>query len=771
MPDAKKGKSTKLPVYKDASKPVDERVYDLLSRMTLDEKIAQLKAVLFPWGEEAFPVSLDDDGELHKGDKYAAVAKDGLGAVAYIQFSLDIEKSVAYIAALQRDMLENTRLGIPLLIQEECCHGHLAQDATVYPLPPALAATFDPVLVEKVFDAIGREARVRGGSQCFSPVLDIGRDPRWGRMEETFGEDPFLVSRMGVAAVRGLQGGDEVRADHLAASPKHFAGYGQSQGGRQGAPADIGPRALRDEILLPFEYAVREGNARGIMPAYHEIDGMPCHANRELLTSILRREWQFDGVVVSDFGAVEQLTTQHGIGADTTDAARLALEAGVDMDLPWGATFETLRANAVDHPALLKHIDRSVSRVLRLKFELGLFDTPLPDRAEAHTVVHCESHRVLALEAARKAIVLLKNQDALLPLDESKIDRLAVIGPHARYLQFGGVSPHSRGVSILEGLERRLDGAVEVVWSQGCALTDADESLPYLPQRDENASPAVVSPELERDTIARAVETAKQADVAILCLGESSEITGEGFRPSKSGDRASLELIGQQNALLEAVAATGTPVVVVLVHGRTLIVDTVVERAGAVLDCWNLGEERGTAVAEALLGDINPGGRLPVTVPRSVGSLPCHYYRRPKGAQKGYALEPNSPLFPFGFGLSYTRFTYSNLRLSSPRLRMKRAVEVLIDVANTGERAGDDVVQLYVRDRVASVTRPAMELRGFKRVNLASGQSTTVAFVLTAPDLAFTGADMERTAELGELDIMVGPNAAELQSVLLTLVE
>lgn len=771
MPDTAKSKSQKLPAYKDASKPVDERVYDLLSRMTLDEKIAQLKAVLFPWGEEHFPVSLRDDGGIYKSDKYLAAAKHGLGAVAYIQFSLDIERSVAYIAALQRDMLENTRLGIPLLIQEECCHGHLAQQATVYPIPPALAATFDPPLVEKVFGAVGREARARGGSQCFSPVLDIGRDPRWGRMEETFGEDPFLVSRMGVAAVRGLQGGDELSGDSIAASPKHFAGYGQSQGGRQGAPADIGPRALRDEILPPFECAVREANARGIMPAYHDIDGVPCHANHELLTSVLRKEWQFDGVVVSDFGAVEQLATQHGVAADITDAARLALEAGVDMDLPWGASFGTLHMTAVDHPALLKCIDRSVARVLRLKFELGLFDRAVPDIAQARTVVHCDAHRVLALEAAREAIVLLKNQGNLLPLDESTIERIALIGPHARYLQFGGVSPHGCGVSILDGLERRLDGSVEVLWSQGCALTDSDEPLPYLPERDENASPAAVPPELEQDSIKEAVETARKADVVVVCLGESSEITGESFKPTKSGDRASLELVGQQNALLTAVAATGIPVVVVLIHGRTLIIDKVVEHAGAVLDCWNPGEERGTAVAEALFGDYNPGGRLPVTVPRSVGSLPCHYYRRLKGAQKGYAFEGSSPLFAFGFGLSYTTFAYSNLRLSSPRLRMKRAVEVLVDIANVGERAGDEVVQLYVRDRIASVTRPAMELRGFKRVSLARGESTTVAFVLTAPDLACTGADMERTVELGEFDVMVGPNAAELQSVPLTLVE
>ncbi|MBD3242775.1 MAG: beta-glucosidase [Chitinivibrionales bacterium] len=771
MPDAKKSKAQKTPVYKDPSKPVDDRVYDLLSRMTLEEKVAQLKAVLFPWGEDDFPVSLRDDGGLYKSDKYLSVARHGLGAVAYLQFSLDAERSAAYIAALQRDMLENTRLGIPLLIQDECCHGHLAQDATVYPLPPALAATFDPPLVEKVFRAIGRETRARGGSQCFSPVLDIGRDPRWGRMEETFGEDPFLVSRMGVAAVRGLQGGDELTAGHVAASPKHFAGYGQSQGGRQGAPADIGPRALRDEILVPFEYAVREANARGIMPAYQEIDGVPCHANEELLTAILRKEWQFDGVVVSDFGGIEQLATQHGIAADPSDAARLALEAGVDMDLPGGTSYGTLPANAVDHPGLLKLIDRSVSRVLRLKFELGLFDNPIPDAAQARTVVHCEDHRVLALEAARKAIVLLKNDGGLLPLDESKVKRIAVIGPHARYLQFGGVSPHSRGISILEGLERRLDGTAEITWSQGCALTTSDEPLPYLPEPDTTEPPALVSPELEQDTIAQAVEAAKAADVAVICIGESSEITGESFKPTKRGDRASLELVGQQNALLAAVAATGTPVVVVLVHGRTLIIDKVVEHAGAVLDCWNLGEERGTAVAETLFGDANPGGRLPVTVPRSVGSLPCYYYRRPKGTQRGYAFEDNTPLFPFGYGLSYTTFSYTNVRLSSPRLRMKRAVEVLVDIANTGERAGDEVVQLYVRDRVASVTRPAMELRGFKRVSLAKGERTTVAFVLTAPDLAFTGRDMQRTAELGEIDVMVGPNAAELQSVVLTLVE
>lgn len=771
MADNQKAGDLDKALYRDPSAPVEKRVLDLLSRMSLDEKISQLKGVLFPWGEENFPARLDTDGTLIKTEKYRAAAQHGLGAVAQVHHSLSPERSVAYVAALQKDMLEETRLGIPLLVQGECCHGQLAQGATVFPLPPALAATFDDDLVRRVFSAVGRETRSRGGTQGFSPCLDIGRDPRWGRMEETFGEDPFLVSRMGVAAVQGLQGGDSLNPTHIAATVKHFAGYGQSEGGRQGAPADIPPRMLQDEILAPFESAVREGRACGVMPSYSEIDGVPCHANAFLLTSQLREQWGFTGVVTSDFGALAQLVTEHGVAGDTTDAARQALLAGVDMDLPNGNVFESLRANAVDHPDLMKRIDRSVSHVLRLKFELGLFERPVPGEDDAVSTVHCEGHQALALESARKSIILLKNAEGLLPLDRAKLSRIAVIGPHSRYLDFGGVSPHNEGVSILDGITASAGGDVDVVWAQGCALTDRDEPLDHIPAPAEDTPPKQVAAEQEERVIAEAAEAARGADVAVLCLGESSEVCGENYRPGKRGDRAEPALVGQQSELLEAVAATGTPVVVVLIHGRTLVIDRVVQRAGAVLDCWNLGEARGAAVAEALFGEYNPAGRLPVTVPRSAGQLPCHYYRREKGMKPGYALQLPGPQFPFGYGLSYTTFEYRNLKLSTVRLLMKRAVEVTVDVQNTGDRAGEEVVQLYVHDKVASVTRPVKELRGFRRIMLEPGESKTVAFMLTAHDLEFTGVDMTRRAEPGEFDIFVGPNSVEGESTTVTLVE
>ena len=618
--------------FQNATLAPEDRARDLLKQLTPEEKIAQLCGVIFPFGK--FPVKLDSDGKLLPDSSYTKATAQGLGGVAYVAMSLLPEENVAYANALQRHILETTRLRIPLFLFEEAMSGTVAYGATQFSTPIALAASFDPELVRRVFHVIGRETRVRGGNMTLTPVCDLGRDSRWGRVQETFGEDTHLASRMVVAAVRGLQGGEQLQPTHVAATLKHFAAFGQSIGGRQCATVEMGPQTLRNEILPPFRAGVQEGNVSAVMPAYPEIDGVPCHANRELLTDILRGEWGFAGLTVADFGGVNQLHNLHHVAADDVQAARMALLAGVDMDLPEGRSYPHLLATLATDADVRERVDETVRRVLTLKFRLGLFENPYTDEREAVEIVNCDAHHQLSIEAGQRNAVLLQNHNDRLPLNAGSLRRVAVIGPHARLPHLG---PDRKGTNtIFDGLQKRLGPAVELRWAHGCRLTSKDgEQKAYLQETGQvefsklhgdrmkaemdklfaDDRPQMIPPHLEQPLIAEAAAVARECDVAIVCLGESPHCIGEDYGGNCRRDRDSIELIGNQIELLRAVKAAGKPVIVLLAHTRALVIGPVVELADAILDLWDSGEARGDVAASVLLGDAEPGGRLPVTVP------------------------------------------------------------------------------------------------------------------------------------------------------------
>jgi len=590
------------------------------------------------------------------------------------------------------------------------------------------------------------------------PVIDLARDPRWGRTEETYGEDPYLVSRMGIAAVKGLQGeGQNIDADHVLATLKHFAVHSQPEGGANVGPALYSERAIRESFLVPFQAAIDEAHARTIMPSYNELDGVPNHSNVWLLRDVLRKEWGFDGLVVSDYFAIDEMIQKHHIVTDCAGAAKYAIEAGVDIELPYGKCYAELPALVRSGQVPEALINESAARVLRAKFELGLFDHPYVDPKRADAVSNTPANQQLALQAAHEAITLLKNQNNLLPLDLSKTKRIAVIGPNAADVHLGGYSGEpGRGVSILQGIKDKVGGKVEVLYAEGCRIT---ESKP-----DWNADKTVpADPALDQKRIAEAVAVIQKADVGIVVVGENEQTVREAWADTHLGDRDDLNLLGRQDELVKQLLATGKPLVVVLIHGRPNSINFIAENAPAILDGWYLGQEGGTALADVLFGDYNPAGRMPITIPRSVGQLPDHYYMKPT-AKRGYLFADKSPLYPFGFGLSYTTFSYTNLRVAPSTTPASGSVTVQIDVTNTGKRAGDEVVQLYIRDEVSSVTRPVKELRGFERISLKPGETRTVAFTLGTPALQFYNRDMKRVVESAKFTVMVGPNSVDLQS-------
>ncbi|MBX6362620.1 MAG: glycoside hydrolase family 3 C-terminal domain-containing protein [Gemmatimonadetes bacterium] len=758
-----------MELYRDPAVPVEKRVEDLLSRMTLEEKAAQMMCV---WQRKADTL-VAATGEFDPAKAKAAFGEGhGIGQVGRPSDAgggRSPRQMAELTNAIQRFFLENSRLGIPVIFHEECLHGHAAPGATSFPQPIGLAATFDPDLVERLYAMTAYEARVRGTHQALTPVLDLARDPRWGRVEETFGEDPYLVTRMGVAAVRGFQGdapGSYRDGRHVLATLKHFVAHGQPEGGQNCGPANISLRELRDNFLRPFEVAVREAGAAAVMASYNEVDGVPSHANRWLLRDVLRGEWGFRGFVVSDYYAIWELadrpdTHGHGVAADKREACALAVKAGVNIELPEPDAYlhlvDLVREGVLEEAEL----DELVAPMLRAKFELGLFDDPYVDPALAERVVGCAEHGALALEAAREAITLLKNDGGLAPLDPAKIRTLAVIGPNANRVLLGGYSgtpPHV--VTVLEGMRARVGAEVEVLYAEGCRITIGGS------WNEDVVTPS--DPAEDRRQIAEAVEVARRADVVVLVIGGNEQTSREAWSRTHMGDRARLELVGRQDELVDAIVATGKPVVAVLFNGRPLALGHLVETVPTILECWYLGQEGGRAVAEVLFGDVNPSGKLPISFPRSAGHLPVFYNHKPS-ARRGYLFDDATPLFPFGFGLSYTTFAVSNVRLEHAVIPRDGRTRVLAEVTNTGERAGTEVVQLYIRDRVSSVTRPVKELKGFARVALRPGETRTVALEITPASLAFHDIHMNEVVEPGEFAIMVGTSSrdADLQTVLL----
>jgi len=737
--------------------------------MTLDEKAAQMVCV---WNEKAAKL-VDAAGAFEPAKAARAFAAGhGLGQVGRPSDAgggLGPRATAELSNAIQRFFVEKSRLGIPVIFHEECLHGQAARDATSFCQPIGLAATFDPELVESLYTMTALEARLRGAHQALTPVVDVARDPRWGRVEETFGEDPHLVSRMGVAAVRGFQGDATFKGKtRVIATLKHFAAHGAPESGLNCAPAEVSLHTLRDVILVPFRTAITEGGALSVMPSYNEVDGVPSHANVWLLRDVLRKEWGFKGFAVSDYYAIWEMadrpdTHGHHVARDKKEAAALAVRAGVNIELPEPDCYLHLVELVREGTLRESELDALVAPMLEAKFRLGLFDDPYVDPAEAERVVGCDAHRKLALRAARETITLLKNDAGLLPLDPSRLRSIAVIGPNAARPMLGGYSGVPKQVvTVLEGIKAAVKGRVDVRYCEGCKITVGGSWT------EDRVVPS--DPEEDRRQIAEAVQVASGADVVVLAIGDNEQTSREGWGKKHLGDRASLDLVGRQEELAQALVATGKPVVVVLFSGRPASVRWIAEHVPAILECWYLGQEGGTAIADVLFGAVNPGGKLPITVPRSAGHLPAFYNYKPS-ARRGYLFDDVTPLWPFGFGLSYTAFAVTRVRLEKQVIRANGRTRVLADVTNTGRRAGHEVVQLYVRDRVSSVTRPVKELKGFAKVLLQPGETVTVALDLGPEALAFHDVRMREVVEPGEFTVMVGTSSRDedLQSVTLTV--
>jgi beta-glucosidase len=754
-----KARAKKVPDYKNPALPAARRTKDLLSRMTLEEKAAQMMCI---WQKK--PETLvDADGNFDEAKAKKAFRDGrGLGQVGRPSDAgkgKDARGMAELTNAIQKFFLENSRLGVPVMFHEECLHGHAAVDGTSFPQPIGLGATFNPELVEKLFAMTAAEVRLRGGHQALTPVVDVAREPRWGRVEETYGEDPFLVAKLGTAAVKGFQGDRTFRDKRrVIATLKHFVGHGQPESGMNCAPTNVSMRVLRETFLSTFQEALREAGAISVMASYNEVDGIPSHANRWLLRDVLRKEMGFKGFVVSDYFAIWELgyrpdTHGHFVAKDKKESCALAVKAGVNIELPDPDC--NLHLVELVRKGVLKEseLDELISPMLFWKFEMGLFDDPYVDPAEAERVVACEEHSQLALTAAREAITLLKNENGLAPLDMSKIKTLAVIGPNADRTLLGGYSGRPKHeVTVLEGIREKVGKKIKVVYSEGCKITiggnwNQDEVVPSDPEED-------------RKQIAEAVKVARKADAIVLAIGGNEQTSRESWALNHMGDRTSLDLIGRQEELVKAMLATGKPVIVFLFNGRPLSINYVAQNVPVIYECWYLGQETGRAVADVLFGDYNPSGKLPITVPRSAGHLPAFYNYKPS-ARRGYLFDDVSPLFAFGYGLSYTSFAIENPRLTKKKIRRDGTARVLVDVTNTGKREGTEVVQLYIRDVVSSVTRPVKELKGFRRVSLKPGESTTVAFDITPELLKFYDVNMNYVVEPGDFELMVGNSSRD----------
>jgi beta-glucosidase len=762
-----------LPVYKDVRQPVDRRVDDLLARMTLDEKVAQLETiweqkskVQTPDGRfspvaasQAFPNGIG--GMARPSDTRGVTASNG-AAGASAGLNRDARDTAEYVNAAQHWAVEHTRLGIPILMHEESLHGYVARGATSFPQAIALASTWDPELVTRVFSVAAREMRARGAFLALAPVVDIARDPRWGRIEETYGEDPYLVGTIGLAAIRGFQGPTlPLAPDKVLVTLKHFTGHGQPESGTNVGPAHVGERELREDFFPPFERAVKTYPIQSVMASYNEIDGIPSHANEWLLNRVLRGEWGYRGAVVSDYYGIRELMTRHKLYDNITDAAERAIKSGVDVETPDAEGYSQLPALVRSGRVPQAIVDQAVRRVLRLKIESGLFDNPFPDRATANAKTATPDAVALARQAADEAMVLLKNDKDLLPLDASKIHRMAVIGTHAKDTPIGGYSDVPKHVvSVLEGMQEAGKGRFAVDYSEGVRLTQT-----RCWSCDEvKLVPASVNKAL----IAQAVQTARKADVIVMVLGGNEQTSREAWADTHLGDRSSLDLVGQQEDLAKAILALHKPTVVVLLNGRPLSVDYLAAKAPALIEGWYLGQETGHAVADVVLGKVNPGGKLPVSIARSVGQLPVYYNHKPT-SRRGYLFDTTEPLYPFGYGLSYTRFDISAPRAMMPAIAANQSARIEVDVANAGSRAGDEVVQLYIHDDQASVTRPVIELKRFQRVTLQPGERRTISFTLDPDDLALWNGDMKDVVEPGTFTISAGPNSVDLKTAKLTV--
>ncbi len=755
-------KSSANPAYLNTKLPIDARISDLLSRMTLEEKVGQLET---PLGWEMYrktgaAVEVSDQFKKmmegpEPGSLYGVLRADPWTKVT-LENGLSPRQAAEATNAIQRYAISHSRLHIPLLIAEECTHGQMAIGATTFPTAIGQGSTWDPPLIQQVAQAVAQEARASGANNCYLPLFEIAREPRWSRVEETYGEDPYLTTQFGVANVRGFQGANLAAKDTIAATLKTFVAYGQPEGGHNGGPVHAGVREVQTVFLPPFKAGVEAG-AVSLMASYNSVDGVPCAGNAWLLNDLLRKQWGFKGYVVSDLSAIDGLMGSHHVAATIDQAAVLALNAGIDSDLGANAfphLVQAVKQGRVS-PAVL---DRAVGRILRVKFQLNLFESPYVEPERAAKVMDSDEHKKLARQVARESIILLKNAGNLLPLSH-ELESIAVIGPNADnvYNQLGDYTapqPAGKVVTVLQAIRAAVGPKTIVRYAKGTGILGTSET-----------------------GFAEALEAVRQSSVAVVVMGGSSaRIYSTPFaengaaRPEMASDtsdmedgegydRATLNLAGVQQQLIEKIVATGKPVVLVLIEGRPLELNWEAKNVPAILDAWYPGEAGGLAIADVLFGDYNPAGRLPISVPRSAGQLPVNYGQ----PRADYIDMPGSPLFPFGFGLSYSTFKYTNLRATVHATARDVSADVRVDISNTGSQAGDEVAQLYLHPTASSVETPEKALRGFERAHIDAGTTRTLHFHLRPEDLAVFNQERKWVVEPGTFEVMIGGSSADIQ--------
>jgi beta-glucosidase len=753
--------------YKNAKLPIATRVKDLLGRMTLEEKVAQTQCL---WSDKQKLYS-NNDFDVKKASEIlphgiGQLARPNEGTAKNNPYGLGLngKQMAEWTNKIQKYFVENTRLGIPVMFHEESLHGNQSKDATVFPTPLAMSNSWNEALMTEVYSHIAEEVRSRGGHEVLAPVLDITLDPRWGRSEETMGEDPYLVSRLGVTIVKAYQGDKEVLdKKHVAATLKHFGVHGQPEGGSNVGPTFADERTLRSVFFPPFKACVQEAKAMSLMPCYAEVRSEPVHGSKWLLTDILRKEWGFKGIIVSDYAGIKDIETLHFVAENSEQAALRAFSAGVDTETPDPYGFKSLLSLVKSGKISMVMLDESVSRILTAKFRMGLFDDPYVDANYADQFTGNAEMRVTALKAARQSMVLLKNEGNMLPLDKSKVKKVAVIGPNGDKCLLGGYADvPKQTVSPLQALKERYGKDVEFLYAEGTRLTESGNwfsNKNVLASREDNMK-----------RIAEAVEIAKQADVVILMLGGNEAISKEAWSSNHMGDLTTLDLMGNQDELVDAIKATGKPTAAFVFSGPPLSIAKLDKAVPAIVYGFYLGQESGYAVAETIFGDNNPTGKLSISIPRSVGHLPVYYYHKPS-ARRGYNFDDISPLYSFGHGLSYTNFAYKNLKISTSSMKADGSATVTVDVTNTGKRAGDEIVQLYIHDLVSTLTRPVKELKDFARISLNAGETKTVSFKITGDKLKYLDENMKEIVEPGEFEIMVGGSSLKTDVVKLVVVK
>ena len=749
------GVAQNIPLYKNSKAPIDKRVQDLLSRMTIEERAAQLRTLHAGKGEH-FNENIATDTLAIR------LAKNGMGLIQPIETPL--KREVASKNAIQKYFVENTRLGIPVLFAAECCHGYVALEATSFPNPNSMGSTWNPTLVREIYKATAAEARSRGAHFSFTPVVDLMRDPRWGRNEELYSEDVYLTTKIGAAAVEGLQGSTSGKVGKLSvgATLKHFAGHGQAEGAINRGNINLSEDDMRNNHLKAFQDIIRSSNPAGIMPSYNAYNGVYAHMNNWLLQNILRKEWQYKGIIASDWSGITLLHLRNGVSENASKSAEMALVAGVELDQASGANYALIPQLVKKNPELIKYVDKAVARILRYKFEMGLFENPYITEEGITQNCNLPASKQLAYEAAAQGIVLLKNENNFLPIAETQFKNIALIGAHTDNMVLGGYSgfPLERK-TLLSSLTKKLEGKATVHFSRGFQIYTnypkqsygvLSAAIPIVPTAEESAK-----------MLKEAIETAQKCDAIILCLGEDDMITHETWTDKIPGDHASLDLSPGQEELLTELKKLGKPIVVYLINGRPMNLNMVQQNANAVLEGWYAGQEGSDAAVDIIFGKVNPSGKLSVTFPKSIGQLPLYYNHKTGARLYDYVEMDGKPLYPFGYGLSYTTFEYSNLKLSAESMKADGKITATVTIKNTGKRDGTEIVQLYIKDKISTTERPVMELKDFARVDLKVGESKTISFTIDRSKLEYWTLNKKFEVESGEFEVMMGTSSADIK--------